>query len=294
DSDGDGVSDSQDIDPLDPKSNESKDNLVGYQILKVLDYNFIFVSQPLENIIRIQLYYSTNTKDDMLEGLKLSLEYNSEQLEFLGFSDVLEHSHEKIETLVDTNDEYQGNHYLYNKETPIKWASSLNNWPMMPLPTKLVTARFKLKDIVNMGEVAWVQISSDKVAKGYMLKPIQFKIKVTELEGISSLDLGDTSDINKIKLLTRALIGMEGFDLLGKNRGTAEQANGISEYVKQSFSIYDIDGDGEVNPLVDSVLLYRYFKGTLKEEDVALLINEHSTRRTLIEIEDAIKRVLAL
>ncbi len=295
DSDGDGVSDFKDISPLDDTKVESIDSLKGYQVIKVLGGDSIKVSSVMQNVIKIPISYTTTTKDDSLNGLKLLVHYNREQLEFLGFSEILKPSYKNSSILSEINDIYRGGYRLYSHQVPIEWSSLNENWPMMPLPTKLLTARFRLKDIVALGEEPWVEFSSNEPAKGYALKPIQFKVQVATLEGLSGLSLGDNeSDIDKIRLLTRGLVGMEGSKLLDSTNASIEQADNIMKYINTSSSLYDIDGDGEVNPLVDIVLIYRYMQGTLKEEDVLALLNPNSTRKTMSNIEDAIQRVLAL
>jgi len=293
DSDGDGLTDDIDSNPL--LAQNSSETILGKQILKIVQGNSVVVPAEMRSIVKIPFIYSTSTNDDSLEGLGIKLQYNENQLEFLAFSNVLKRSHESTNGNPSANDVYRGSFRLYSHEVGISWASKLGNWPTMPLPTQLVVARFRVNDSMAVGEEAIVKISSTKTSTGYSLRALQFRIGLEQIEGLTSsaLEINGNSKEDKTELLTRALLGMDGDALLGKSGGSASQAKAISQYVAKSSSIYDIDGDGEVNPLVDTVLLYRYIKGTLKAEDLENLLNENSIRRTLIEIEDAIQRVLA-
>lgn len=295
DSDGDGIKDSEDSNPLLAQAANATEPL-GYQIVTVDNGESINLPAGIESVIKVALRYSTSTNDDSLEGLGLKIQYNENQLEFLSFSNPLRRSLKETNGLPKINEVFRGDFRLYSHEVGMVWKSAQSNWPTMPLPTKLVVARFKVKDSIEEGESSVVQISADTTSANYALKPVQFKITFEELAGLSSsaLEINGNSDEEKTKLLTRALLGLDGDVLLGGSGGTAAQSNSITAYVAKSASIYDIDGDGEVNPLVDTVLLYRYIKGTLKAEDLENLLNDNSTRRTLSEIKDAIQRVLAL
>jgi Ca2+-binding RTX toxin-like protein len=293
DSDGDGIKDSEDSNPLVAQATDVSAPL-GYQVVSVENGESITLPAGIESIIKVALRYSTTTNDDSLEGLGLKIQYNENQLEFLSFSNPLRRSLKETNGSPKVNEVYRGDFKLYSHEVGMLWKSEQGNWPTMPLPTKLVVARFKVKDSIGAEEFSVVQIAADITSANYALKPVQFMISFEELVGLSALEVNANSDEEKAKLLTRALLGLDGQDLLGENGGTDAQSKSITAYVEKSASIYDIDGDGEVNPLVDTVLLYRYIKGTLKSEDLDNLLNENSQRRTLSEIEDAIQRVLAL
>jgi hypothetical protein len=213
----------------------------------------------------------------------------------LSFSKVLKRSLDNVKGSPIENDVYRGDFKLYSHETSVEWRNTEASWPMMPLPTKLIVARFKVLDSLSNTDEPIIQISSSKTSTGYGLKAVQVELIVEELIGFSGLETtGAISNEDTVKLLTRALLGLDGTDLLGSTGGTDAQAKSIIAYVEKLSSIYDIDGDGEVNPLVDTVLLYCYIKGTLKAEDLENLLNDNSTRQTLTEIEDAIQRLLAL
>jgi hypothetical protein len=275
---------------------ENASESLGYQIVTVDNGENISLPAGIESVIKVALRYSTSTNDDSLDGLGLKVQYNENQLEFLSFSNPLRRSLKETNGSPKVNEVYRGDFKLYSHEVGMVWKSEQANWPTMPLPTKLVVARFKVKGSIGAEESSVVQIAANTTSANYALKPVQFKINFEQLVGLSSsaLEINANSDEEKTKLLTRALLGLDGDALLGASGGTAAQSKSITAYVEKSASIYDIDGDGEVNPLVDTVLLYRYIKGTLKAEDLENLLNDNSTRRTLSEIEDAIQQVLAL
>ena len=281
DSDKDGVEDGKDIAPLDPKISSEKD-IEGYQNISIpIVEKIIKVPSHSDAIIAIPIEYNTSTGVDKLDGLKLQIHYNSNQIEFLGLDNLLINGYESKTT--EEEEVYRGEYKLYTHTTTITWYKDDNLWPNMPFNTKLFTAKFKLKNNVEIGQQTLIGIDAKESASKYLVKPIYKIIESTEVQGLSYIEkLINNNSQGSVDFIIKNILEIH----------LSDEEVDLTEYLKTSALLYDIDGDGVVNPLIDMVILSKYMNDNLTENELKELISKKATRKTLAEINVAIKRIL--
>jgi hypothetical protein len=284
DTDNDGINDKEDIAPLNADISK-EDSLLGYQIVSIKRDTDINVPSSLGSVISLPLQYSTSTNDTTLSGLKLAIHYNANQLEFYGVNDLLMEGFQskvKVEDVV-----YRGDYEIYTHSIVLTWKSMDDNWPNLSLVSDLLTAQFKLLDTVSSEDIVMIEVDAKETASGYAFNPLQVNLTVAEPKGLDSIGFDKSMNQKaKFSMFTNNILSLKN------NDDTLEES--IDAYRAEHGMIYDIDGDGIVNPLSDIVLINRYIEGTLTQEDISRLASESATRTTLEEIEAFIKSILEL
>lgn len=294
DSDGDGVVDGKDADPLDAAVNDES-LLKGYQIVQAGREKEINVPLGMDRIIDIPLEYLTSDGSDKASGLQLVLQYNADQLEYLGVNQVLSRSHASTGS-PSPKEVYRGGYKLFTHQVPVTWDAAGGDWPSMPLPTVLLSAQFKVLDsVTTVGQQFLVGVDADVAADGYVFKPSQVVVNVTESSGLAILEEGD--GVEEAVMLARHLAGLTPELPTAAEDDTelklsAADINRIQQHISKVGLQYDVDGDGVVNPLSDAVLIYHYLQyGELMDEQVELILGEDSGV-TAAEITSRILEIL--
>jgi Ca2+-binding RTX toxin-like protein len=289
DTDGDGVNDARDLNPLDNKISQDKD-FIGYQNINIANQKYMKAPLNSEVIISVPLDYNTSTGDSGLSGLHLQLHYNSEYLEFLGVDETLLNGYES--SIVDDEEVYRGDYLLYTKIVNIVWNSLDENWPNRPLSTHLGTAKFKLKKNVTKLDNIIIGIDAKETAEGYYMRPKYISIEAIEPIGLNGfLKDSDYIATDKILILSQALLSLENsLSTVVVNDNKSQE---VKNYLNDFNMIYDVDGDGKVNPLTDMVIMFNYFNGVLIEESLSTLLPKEATRTKLSEIKRFIEKVVS-
>lgn len=270
DSDGDGVADGSDAAPLDAEVKDMQ-GLKGYQVVQLGTQSVLNVPLGMDRIIDVPLHYLTSDGSDQANGLQLMLQYNADQLEYLGVNQVMSTA------LASTGSPtpkavYRGGYKLFTHQVPVTWDASGGDWPGMPLPTALLHARFKLPATATVGQQLMIGVDAD-AAEGYAFRPVQLQVNVVAPSQMEIL--ANEQDVAEEGImLARHLAGLSP----EMPKMTAEEASEklsedelarIVQHIHTAGLQYDVDGDGVVNPLSDAVLIYHYLKnGTLTDEQV--------------------------
>lgn len=293
DSDGDGITDQKDAAPLDAAVGD-EGQLKGYQVVQAGRDKVFNVPLGMDRIIEIPLDYLTSDGSDKTSGLQLALQYNADQLEYLGVSQVLSKSHASTGSPF-LKEVYRGGYKLFSHQVPITWDASGADWPSMPLPTTLLSARFKVLDsVTTVGQQFIVGIDADKAADGYGFKPSQVVVNVTEPSGLAILE--EENGVDEAVMLARHLAGLspelpDAGDDSTESKLTPIDIERIQQHISEAGLQYDVDGDGVVNPLSDAVLIYHYLQyGELKVEQVKRILGEGSE----ITVDEVTARILEI
>lgn len=259
DSDGDDVPDGTDADPNDADV-KSIDELKGYQTVLVGHDSAVNVPLGMNRIINIPLEYLTSDGSDQVSGLQLILQYNADQLEYLGVDQVLPKSH--ASTGGPTPKEvYRGGYKLYTHQVPVSWDASGGDWPSMPLPAKLLSARFKVVASTTVGQQFMIGVDAQSAAEGYAFKPTQMLVNVVA-PGVMDILANEQDSADEGVILARHLAGLspELPEVDAESKLTADEVVRIRQHIQEAGLQYDVDGDGVVNPLSDAVLIYHYLR----------------------------------
>ena len=257
DTDGDGIADGKDANPRDAEVMDIA-GLRGYQVVQAGRDSVVNVPLGLDRIIDIPLEYLTSDGSDQANGLQLMLQYNADQLEYLGVNEVLSVSH------ASTGDPtskavYRGGYKLYTHEVPVTWDASGGDWPSMPLPTHLLNARFKVLGSAAVGQQFMVGVDA-QAAESYAFKPTQFVVNVVAPRAMDILD-NESDSAEEGIILARDLAGLSPeIEVTGEAKLSEVEINRISQHIRDAGLQYDVDGDGIVNPLTDAVLIYHHLK----------------------------------
>jgi hypothetical protein len=281
DSDGDGVNDGDDIAPI-VANTVDQNSVAGYQIVTVRGSKELTVPSALDSIIRIPLVYTTTNENSNLSGLKLAIHYNENQIEFSGMDDLL---YTGYQSQVKKDEEvFRGSYKLYTHTLVLTWSNTENNWPNLPLPVALVTPKFKLRKGVKPGDVLLIGVDAKETATNYLLRPFQANVIVKQPKTLDSVVIANASTTqDKLDLFTKSILSLE-------LESTVEQK--LMEFKSSYEMVYDIDGDGVVNPLIDLVLINLHLANNLTEAEVTRLVSTKATRKTLAEVKAAIEAVL--
>lgn len=282
DSDNDGLSDFDEYirgsNPLvADTSTEGQDALLNYQTVRSTNLHDNHVPVGLNRIIDIPLDYITSDGTDQASGIQLLLKYNADDLEFVGLVDVLQKSHLSTDMPV-AREEMRGDYKLFSHYVSVSWASAAMDWPGLPLPTRLLSARFKLLSTVEPGSKLIVGIDSEAPAEGYAFKRGHIEINAASPSQLAS-SVG--SEIgNEGIALARHYTGLKSV-LTPAQDGAKDQLTDdpVSEHFEVVGVQYDVDGDGVVNPLTDAVLIHRFLsEQSLSQETVNKILGSSTTQ----------------
>lgn len=291
DSDDDGVVDGSDAAPLDADVKEMT-GLKGYQVVQVGREKSINVPLGLDRVIDVPLQYLTSDGSDQVSGLQLMLQYNADQLEYLGVNQVLGVSHASTGNPAP-KEVYRGGYKLFTHEVPVTWDASGGDWPSVPLPAKLLNARFKLPGTATVGQQLMIGVDA-KAGEGYAFKPTQLVVNVVEPTHLNILsNQQDVADEGV--MLARHLAGLspelpEAADASTESKLTEAELTRISKHIHSAGLQYDVDGDGVVNPLSDAVLIYHYLNGSLTDAQLKSILGADTSLKA-VDIEAKIREI---
>ena len=291
DSDGDGVSDGQDPDPSDAEVKDANE-IKGYQLVKLGYGDAVNVPVGLDRVIEVPLEYLTSDGSDMSSGLQLVLQYNADQLEFIGMDGVLPAS------LASTGNPEpkavnRGGYKLFTHQIPVTWDSVANDWPGMPLPVKLLKARFKVVVSAAVGQQFMIGIDASSAADGYVFKPKHLAVNVVSPAAMDII-VNKLDESKEALMLARHFAGLSpevpSEEVSSKMAGS--EVDRIRKHIGSVGVQYDVDGDGVANPLTDAVLIYHYLNND--DETKALTqekINEILGKNTTVKLADVERRI---
>ena len=291
DSDGDGVVDGDDADPLDNTTKDATE-LSGYQIVRTQREEVINVPLGLDRIIEIPLEYLTSDGSDQATGLGLILQYNADQLEYLGVDRILPVAHASTGEPTP-NVVYRGGYKLFTHQVPITWDAVGRNWPGLPLPAKLLNVRFKVLDSASVGQQYMVGVGSQSAAAGYAFKPSRIMVNVVPPTGMDILVNGTEDSADESVILARHLAGLSPQDpnVFIDEKLPEDELTRIRHHINGVGLLYDVDGDGVVNPLSDAVLIYHFLKNGVLEEDQVKGVLGNETNVRAVDVVARIREI---
>lgn len=282
DSDGDGVVDGQDAGPMDSEVKDAN-LLKGYQIVRAGHKNDIRVPLEVDRLIDIPLEYLTSDGSDQANGLQLVLKYNADQLEYQGIDSVLPISHASTGS-PNPKEVYRGGYKLFTHEVSVTWDASGNDWPSIPLPAKLLNAQFKILSGAAVGQKFIIGVDAKSATDGYAFKPSQVAVNVVAPANMDILI--NQQDVSaEAVMLARHFAGLspEAPELMSdvESKLSADEVDRINQHISDAGLLYDVDGDGIVNPLSDAVLIYHYLKNASSDENSDGALSDQQVKEVL-------------
>lgn len=103
---------------------------------------------------------------------------------------------------------------------------------------------------------------------------------------------GQTKSLSDGLLILRYLFGFRGETLINQavsKDATRKTVSAIENYLNKHLTDLDIDGNGEIKPLTDGLLLLRYLFGFKGESLIDKAVAKDATRKTATEIESYLR-----
>lgn len=318
DDDGDGLPDVWEnqygLNPLDPTDREldsDKDGFSNYlEFISDSDPNDA-QSKPDAQVVQIQdsknkialgksfslsAFYSNTQNDETLAGLGLRIHFDSTKLTWNGFEnlltkDLIGQDSASIPDVSDFDNIAETDQYI-----TVAWTSISGAWPAQTLPTKLYDSLFAFKDDsgLQVGDTTTIGFSSNATSNGYLFLGSPYSVAVAppftwDIDGD-----GAVKPLTDGLLVLRYLFGFTGDTLITNaisNDATRTTATQIEAELLAGIesAILDIDGDGNVKPLTDGLLLLRYLFGFTGDTLISNAVGTGASRATASDIETYIK-----
>jgi hypothetical protein len=212
----------------------------------------------------LEVSYDTSDSNNQLSGLGMRVHFNSSLLSFKQITNLIEQ-----DIIIDGQGPYSDesdldNDPLTDQYMMFGWASLLNNWPDVELPTVLMNISFDVSNTVDINAVSSTSINFTDSAftAGYGFNAESYELGL--LKATWDLDgNGEADALTDGLLILRYLFGLRGEAVTN----TAIAMNSplspteVITEVEASLDIVDIDADGRLNALTDGLMLLRYLFG---------------------------------
>ena len=256
-------------------------------------------ADPGARSISIPFVYSTKPSGLQTSGLEISVFFDSSWLAPSGIEDLYEESLQKEPAfLLQVADDGQNEDGDLNTDSKLTISYKKDNgtWPsvnnspeglkIFDLVFRALETSFKGQSKVNIAlknhEIGLVEAYANGALAQSQLT-ICFDCFSLDIDGDGRLD-----PLTDGILFFRYLLPVTGILLtqdLSIMNGSRSKPPEISSYLDIHSARLDIDGDGDLNPLTDGVLVLRYLSDLRGDELIQSAVGENATRTSAEEIE---------
>ena len=298
DSDGDGVNDAEDVFPMNvAESSDSDLDGVGNnadtddvdplnssagpaQIVSVIGSPLAVVGQ----VVSLEVDYDVTDDNSSLTGLGLRVHYNSLLLTFDQFSESLPTDNITLAGPLNDTQDFD-NDLTTDKYLTAAWASLFGNWPGT-LPKSLVTIDFSVAQVASEVVSTSIGFSSSSNAAGYSFEGASYDLNIVNTTWDFDMN-GQVDALTDGLLLLRHMFGLRDASLTNGvvSPDSPLTAAEVELSVESSYSIADIDDNGDVDALTDGLLLLRFLFGLRGENLVGGAIAVDASRTDSADVE---------
>jgi hypothetical protein len=298
--------DNQESVPVDCAHGEWGDRLVDIAeddiVLNITPYGECYYEQSISvsnspkgilgKPVVFEVSYDTNSNNNQLTGLGLRVHFDSSILSYSQITNLIEQDI-IVRGQGPFNDEDDfDNDPLTDQYILFGWASLYNNWPNVELPAVLMNIAFDVLTGINTDEIATTSINFTETA---LAADHQFGANTYELELVAltwDFDGNGVADaLTDGLMMLRYHFGLRG-EYVTENAMAVDSPLSSEEVIAEmeaAFEISDIDNDGEIEALTDSLMLLRYLFGlrgdVLTAGAVSFKANRSSNERIEAYIE---------
>jgi hypothetical protein len=237
---------------------------------------------------QLPILYDVSNGDNTLDGLGLRIHYDSGVLTWDGFSEVLSTS----QLFISNSPQADINDYDNDPSTDmyvrVVWQdfSGQSQWPNSQLPLELMALEFTLAAGQEAGTTTTINITDQDHATGYDFVSTPVTITSTNF----SFDIDGNGQVRPLSdgvLMLRYLWELPDEMLQldpavsGATRTTPEDIKAYLDAGMQAGA-FDIDGNGQVRPLSDGVMLLRYL-WELPNDQIPMNPSANGATRTTVE-----------
>ena len=239
----------------------------------------------------LTISYDTSDNDAFLTGLGLRVHFDSSVLTYVDASDVATIDIISLPYMAIDIDDYD-NDPSTDYYIAANWASLFGNWPGS-LPKDLMTLNFNVAEGLELDDYTMINFSSPANTAGYIFNANTYTLP----QSSGSWDFDENGNIDALTdglLLLRYAFGLRG-EFLSENtvaENSPLTASEIQSNIENSESFSDIDGNGEINPLTDGLLLLRYLFGMNSDDLIKGIIHPDGTRQSSEEIIEHINNYM--
>ena len=235
----------------------------------------------------VPINYDVSDGENELTGLGVRIHFDSSVLSFTTMLNVFEDSlvGQDIQANFDEGDED------HNEDTDsyvgVAWAALSGNFPGQVLPMELLEIVFEVSSETEL-EATPIGFSESATAQGYLFLGPSHSLKI----GSASWDIDKNGEVDALTdglLSLRYAFGFTGDTLIADavasdaELTTAEEMEDELEAVLATIG--DIDDNGEVDALTDTLLLLRYLFGFSGDSLILDAVATDAQRATAEEIE---------
>jgi hypothetical protein len=294
--------DNQESVPVDCAHGEWGDRLVDIAeddiVLNITPYGECYYEQSISvsnspkgilgKPVVFEVSYDTNSNNNQLTGLGLRVHFDSSILSYSQITNLIEQDI-IVRGQGPFNDEDDfDNDPLTDQYILFGWASLYNNWPNVELPAVLMNIAFDVLTGINTDEIATTSINFTETA---LAADHQFGANTYELELVAltwDFDGNGVADaLTDGLMMLRYHFGLRG-EYVTENAMAVNSPLSSEEVIAEmeaAFEISDIDNDGEIEALTDSLMLLRYLFGLRGDVLTAGAVSFKANRSSNEEIE---------
>jgi chitodextrinase len=243
----------------------------------------------------LEVAYDTTDNNSQLSGLGMRVHFDSSLLSFKEITGLIEQDI-IIDGLGPYNDEADSdNDPLTDQYIMFGWASLLNNWPNVELPTVLMNIAFDVSNTIDTDAISSTSINFTDSAftAGYGFNAENYELGL--LKATWDLDgNGEADALTDGLMMLRYLFGLRGDAVTNTAiaiNSLLSQTEVIAE-IEASLDIADIDADGKLNALTDGLLLLRYLFAMRDDSLTYGAIGPYANRTSNEQIEHYIESFL--
>jgi len=236
-------------------------------------------------------YDVRSEEQESLTGLGLRLHYDSSQITFDSVDELFEDGLINASILPTADEEDFDNNPDTDQFVQFAWADPSNNWPGVGnTPQELFRGNFTTT--LEFRGTTEINFTSSSTADRLQLssQPLEVEIgreAVDPLEEINEKYTFDVDGNDQVDALTdglqilRNLFGLGVEESAIAPEGDRTTPAEVATYLNLSQRAFDVDGDGNVNPLSDGILISRFAFGITGNQLISgNILGENATRDT--------------
>ncbi|CAI8169288.1 MAG: Uncharacterised protein [Cellvibrionales bacterium UBA7375] len=254
----------------------------------VIEYQTVSVDgEPVAQLgksVTVDVNYDVSDNNSSLTGLGLKVHYDSSVLTFNEFGNVLEKDSIFADGPYNDTDDLDNNTST-DKYVLSAWASITGDWPGI-LPENLLSITFDVTQDTDL-ETTTIGFSSSDTTVGYLFSAENYDMDLIR----STWDFdgnGHADALTDGMLMMRYCFGFRGESLIEDATSPESTLNHqeVEQKILDAMYIADIDDDGEVNALTDSLILIRYLFGIYGYDLIDQAIAPDASRTSHSAIEE--------
>jgi hypothetical protein len=234
--------------------------------------------------VTVDVNYDVTDNNSSLTGLGLKVHYDSSVLTFNEFANVLEKDSIFADGPYNDDDNLDDNAST-DKYVLSAWASITGDWPGI-LPENLLSITFDVTQDTDL-ETTTIGFSSSDTTVGYLFSAENYDMDLIR----STWDFdgnGHADALTDGMLMMRYCFGFRGESLIEDATSPESTLNHqeVEQKILDAIYIADIDDDGEVKALTDSLILIRYLFGFYGYDLIDQAIAPDASRTSHSAIEE--------